>query len=222
MKLQLLALSISIISFVSIVSAPIFAIATVLNSKVTTNHSGNHFFSPKQTTLLVQRSGEGTTRDVNTNTNQTPQLRKISVLITRANAGFGADRSVARTLVGQTNPPDLFIRVKINGQMLPPTSTANNTFTHAFNTIRAFNVPSVVSSVPIEISLLDDDPLGENTFDISPTSDRVLKLRYSPNTGKIIGPSGTEIGQAGQEIVAEGNSNHNYGKIRFKITHGLP
>jgi hypothetical protein len=221
MKLQLLALSISTISLTSIIAAPIMAIATAVNPNLNFDQQSTKF-SATNLTLLAQRSGEGTTRDVDTNTNATPQLRKINVLIIRGIAGLGADRSLARTLVGQVNAPDLYVKVKINGQTLPPTSTANNSFTHAFNTIRSSNVPSIVSSVPIEISLLDDDLIGENTLDISSTSDRVLKLRYIPNTGKIIGPLGTEMGQAGQEIVSAGNSNNKHGKLHFKITHGLP
>jgi hypothetical protein len=84
MKLQLLALSISAISLTSIIAAPILAIANALNF----NHPSTELPTATKPTLLSQRSGEGITRDVNTNTNQTPLLQKIRLYTHSAQTDF--------------------------------------------------------------------------------------------------------------------------------------
>lgn len=232
MKLQLLALSISIISLTSIIAAPILAIATAINSN-SINHSSKELFTATKPTLLAQQDvRDATRRGIDTNTNTSQLAHKITVKILGAKALSQFDSSITGPLpIGGVSPftgggpeADFSVKIKINGRSLPPLEGFKNSDDPIFiPDTRSLSLPVNVESVPIEITLVDDDAFGrENVADISSVvRERTLKLRYILSTGKIIGPTGTEIGRSGRAITSTGESDVHKARLTFSITHSL-
>lgn len=209
MHLKLLALSISAISLLTTVSVPIAAIANSLNLN-TLNLK------------LANRPSE-----------QSLPFRRIIVRVDKAKALAQPDFAIATlpsvgSLSKTTNrdpQADFFLKIKINGKPLPALEAITNNDTATFVEANpSLIVPTSLDSVPIELALMDEDEFGSvEVADINPRrSERVLKLRYFPNTGQIIGPMGSEIGYSSQPITSTGDLKQRKASLTFSISHNLP